>query len=412
MIVSKIRALYEAEDKPQRGNPTGSRFGKCVAQMQLLRFPEIGQPEPFPVRSKITMEEGDRVEEWWGQQIERAFPNLSGLQQEPFYFRVPLLPDQIESVRRQIALPYGTDGRLWGTLVPGFSPPRIDYVEATDRIKLKLLPRGKDGGPAKLGFVLDPGAGCVWAPTYVDRILKHEDLGGRPAVLEKKAMSNWAFRRVLLNHLDYERRAQLAGLVEATGLDLVLLAYRKETAHLAEVVYTRAAERARVVIAKLNGQEETYWADPSGAETVLDATGKSVSLPGDHEWEVAQVWTPFEPALLEQIRERVRRVLLWDGNLATLHREAGPSFTCETCDGTGTQTMAKRGGAPLKKAKPCEDCAGGHLDRARLPSWPCGYCATRAVCYPMAKLELTDKPTYWIKRAEWESSGLSFMPPE
>ncbi len=107
-------------------------------------------------------------------------------------------------------------------------------------------------------------------------------------------------------------------------------------------------------------------------------------------------------------------------------REYGPDFTCETCEGTGMQSKAKTGGAPLKRGpKPCPDCeraavAGiegmgtpsGRVARAALP-FQCRYCPFVTPCWPQAKLEIeNERPHFWITRQDYEASGVTFRSPE
>lgn len=454
MIIAAIRKLYEEGAEPSRGNPTGSRFGMCAAQSQLLRFPELSEPEPPSARRRMNFEAGDRIEAWWGEAIERAFPNVSGLTQEPFYFPVPISGPDFDRLASACAMRQNALGmaRLWGTVIPGFVPPSIAESEKPGRLKIRLIQRDRDGtAPRKLGFVLDPDGGpMLWAPTYVDRVIKHPEYGLR--ILEKKSMSDWGFRRALLGRLDYGYRCQLAGFVKATGLDVVLLAFRKETAHLAELAYTRGTTGSRVDIFKLNGQVETYFA--RGQEEALSVsrpcpkcgqrqvpgpgceecggTGEiAAAIPGDQEWDIAQAWTPYDDALVAAIQERIRRVLLWDGSRAMLLREYGPSFLCPKCGGAGQRTcpQCKGTGKTPKKGNPCGPCGGamrvtcetcegaGMLSETTL-GFPCSYCAVIHACWqrpegsPLYRLEVTDKPKYIVARADWDAAGLTFTPPE
>lgn len=456
MIIAAIRALYQGGDAG-KGNPTGSRFGTCAAQSQLLRFPELSDPEPPSPRRRMNFEAGDRIEAWWGEAIERAFPNVSGLTQEPFYFPVPISGPDFDRLAPACAMRENAQGmaRLWGTVIPGFVPPSIAESEKPGRLKIRLIQRDRDGkAPRKLGFVLDPDGGpMLWAPTYVDRVIKHPEYGLR--ILEKKSMSDWGFRRALLGRLDYGYRCQLAGFVKATGLDVVMLAFRKETAHLAELAYSRGATGSRVDIFKLNGQVETYFA--RGQEEALSVsrpcpkcgqrqipgpgceecggTGEvSAAIPGDQEWDIAQAWTPYDDALVAAIQERIRRVLLWDGDRRNLHREAGPVFLCRSCGGGGEKTCGtcKGTGLTAKLKKPCgaNGCNGsgriscaaclgrGVLDETVFPVFPCGYCPVIHACWqkpdgsPLYRLEVTDKPKYIVARTDWDAAGLTFAPPE
>mgnify|MGYP001572486249 CR=1 FL=1 len=420
MILDAIRELYEddAKDHIGRGNPTGSRWGACAAQSQLLRYPAVGKPEPPRPRQRMTWEMGDRVEAWWSSVIERAFPKSSGLAQEPMYFAVPIDASQVDGLARRIAL-HGAEREkpraernpdgLWGTVRAGFRPPSI--VRAGDRIRLRVVARDPKNAmkPASLGFVLDPDARIIWAPSYVDRIWQ-DPTDGQPWLIEKKSMSNHAFRRAAMGDLGYGLRCQLAGTMAATNLPAVWLLYRKETSHTIEIIYSPTVDRTRVQITKLNGQSEVFFVTSPGQLTT--EAGAPAAMPADLEWDDAAVWTPYEPGLLEAIRERIRRVLFFDGDRHSIYREYGPNFVCSVCDGTGVQTRAKNAKKLLKTPKPCEDCEGGMLDAVDLP-WQCSYCpCVLSVCYPMATLTLDMKPHYTITRAAFVVGGLTFVSPE
>ena len=452
MIVEKISGLYEHDErrKASTGYPTGSRLGTCAAQLAMLRYPALTKPEVPQPRQIMTWDEGNRTEAWLAERLERAFPDMVGLRQEPMYGRVPL-PEgwMVDELRRQIARRKGSpDGpNLWGTEYDErpFVPPSI-RVDGAGRVKLRLLPCGSKcagtdhawGCKKKSGFILDPKCAdgpSVWVPTYLDFVVLHDTLG--LVVVEAKSMSDFSFRRTLLGELDYGKRCQLAWMVEATGAPVVLIAYRKNTSHLAEVAYTQKADRVRVLIAKMNGQQEAFLVDQG--QLRVEATGEAAEIPADVLWERAEVWTPYDPAILAEIRARVLRVLF--AKPGGWFREYGPDFTCSTCAGTGMQTLAKTGARdPLKGGpKPCEDCGGvagrkakkgkggeadepetvaapgcGFLERVLLPSFPCGYCATMATCWEAAGLEteITDKPRHYVSRTAYLASGLTFVPPE
>lgn len=425
MILAKIREIYERrakERKPPKGNPTAHRFGKCAAQSQLLMHPDVSRPEPYQIRALMTMEEGDMIEKWWSEAIEEAFPRQSGLAQELFYFSIPVPANEAETIRLKI------EGRkLWGTVMPGFVRPWIKMGE-DGRPKMRLAPRDprQPLRPKPMGFVLDPKAGILYAPVYVDRIILHP-AWNELVVLEKKSMSSFQFRRAMLGNLSYEYRCQLAGTAEATGLKAAcFLLYKKDTAHLCELAYVQNADRVRVTLVLPNGTQEVYFAS-ADMERLVTSDGKEMDIPHDLQWDGASTWVPFDASLLDAIRHRVRRVLLV-GEHGPWYREAGPDFrcsdclgqgelTCRNCNGTGvgkTSTTGRQCGrckGTLKQK--CEKCEGkGWFDEVALPQMPCVYCPVTRVCYPFARLVVTDKPRYLVTRSDWIASGLTFHPPE
>lgn len=439
MIVDRILTRYTTrarERRPQSGLPTGSAFGTCAAQLEMLRHPRFSQPEPLTARRLMVLEDGNEREAWFAREIDTDHPARSGLAQQPFYLRVPLEPADLPILREKLRT-----RDFWGVERAGFIPPRV-HVGDDGRVKIRTA------ADRKMGFVLDPTGPAVWAPTYIDRILY--DPTQEPSlalyVLEKKTLSNFGFHRVVVADPGYKMRAQLAGEAEATGLPTVLLAYRKDAAHMAEIVYRQGEERVRVDLLLPSGQRETFFAPrPGGELTHPDGTPVD-KLPHGDGWEAAEVWSPFDPELLAAIRARIRRVLLFAPTPEMLRpgapgwdREYGPDFRCARCGGQGRRvcpTCKGRGTTPKGKVcgvdskEPgvrtcqgattvtCGDCMGaGQLAEAPLPVFPCGYCPVRAFCWPMARMEFaradfTARPVFMVSRQDVEAAGLTWVPAE
>jgi hypothetical protein len=416
MIVEKILDRYTQRAQARRrarGNPTGSAFGTCAAQLQFLRYPDAATPEPISPRGLLVLEGGDEIEAWWTNQIAEDYPTETGLAQEPFYYRVPVTEVQAIQLRDRISA-----RTIWGTVRPAFEPPRVQLVD--DRVRVRLLPcpecdaTGKrdHGFPCgkKLGFVLDPLTRVLWAPTYLDRVIRHPTAG--LAVLEKKAMSDFAFRRALLADPGYRLRCQLAGQAKATGMAVVLLAFRKETGHLLELCYTPSPDadgRVRIDLIRSTGARERYLVTSANTAPLLQREdGAPGQLPTDVEWDGAEVWSPFDSAIHAQIQARILRVLL--SRAGDWAREYGPDFRCGKCRGNPGKTPKGR--------KACGACAGQvTLTKAPLPRFPCGYCSVRHACYPIAQLgyergENGAKPVWMVEKRAFDDAGMWFTPPE
>ena len=378
--------------------------------MQLLRQPDVVPRQPM-VRTLMVWEEGDRTEEWLAGLLEKAYPNLVGLRQMCFFFPVPLTSDwMIDDLTRQIEATEGL--RLWGMVRENFTPPSVRMGE-DGRVKIRHAANNR------MGFVLDPPASIVYVPCFVDFVIQHPTMG--LVVCEAKSMSDFSFKRAVMGSLDYKKQCQLVGLAEATQMHVSLLAYRKQTSHLAEIFYVRGVEHARIHITQANGQQEVYFA--RGGQITTEAGGPA-TLPADGLWETAEVWAPFNERLLGDIRKRILRVLFPERG--RWWREYGPEFLCRACAGRGeivcknclgtgigkTSTTGKQCGrckGVLTQA--CDRCEGaGTFNEVEL-SFPCSYCPVIGECYPMATLEIDSKPHYKITRAAWQESGLSFVSP-
>lgn len=445
MIVERLREIYQqsAQTRLPTGNPSGSRFGQCTAQLQFLISGVT--PADWQVRALMVFEAGHMFEEWWATQIRRCFPNPYGfgLRHEPFYFPVELDQADTDALERLFV-----DKARWGRVVADFRRPEITMLErrllsgeVERRIRLRhSLPRDMQNDPRRAerwGFILDAPSKMLYAPVEIDFMVHNSDLG-RPAVLEAKSMSNWAFRRALVGTMGYNERCQLVGEAIATNCDVAWLINRKETSHILELGYTRAVDRVHVDIIRTNGMHERFIGGlPSKRlNKVLREDGTVVDIPDDKNWEFATVWTPWDDQrLVEDIQQRIRLALLASPDEAhRFKREWGPEFTCQECDGTGREicsycdgTRASKRSSPpgklcgacidsqgLPSTRECTRCKGeGEFDETTLPQFPCGYCPVNSTCYgSISRLDLTEEtPRYIVTRADWIRSGLSFERP-
>ena len=437
MIVDLLREGYvlKAKERGQSGYPTGSRLGKCGAQLQQLLYPSLGRPEPWQPRSLMAMEAGDIHAAWMNRNIRAAFGGLWGLREQPFFFPVPIGDEYrgqnvLESLEEKFAREWGVEGRLWGTVFPGFYPPKIEETPA-GKLRVGGLDQEINGRALnKIGMVLDPDAKdvegrrhpTIWVPTYIDGAIRHPAAG--LTVVEEKSMSNYQFRRALLGYVDYEKRAQLAGMVTAMRVSSALwLCNRRETMHLAEIAFLRRAQRTLVRLRNLSGEWDTFVVTDRTHEKVRRVTAEGLepsgaedeALPGDAAWDIAEAQTPWDDELVPQIQRRVLAVVLFDGDPTALLREYGPpSFTCSDCEGTGTQKFRKGTTIPLKKAKACQACGQTGAVEKRELSFPCSYCQVAMSCFASAGVErvIDSRPHLFITRENWEKSGLTFTPPE
>ena len=289
------------------------------------------------------------------REFRRVLPGEWGMEEGRFRFKVSLTVAEASEGARKIER-----GLIHGQIVRGY-----------DEAEHLRMP----------GVVLDTAEPAIYIALHVDGIADLGPFYGL-ATVEIKSMTTGGFRKALSGEVEYSYRVQMAVEVEAAGLDThVYVAMRKDTCHALEVVYSR----------RISHIEVRFTKSSRIVEMLRVVEGE------DAPWEAAEVRHPFEPRLLDDARARVRRILMARPDDLPV-REHGPSFICDICDGTGTQTKAKAGGADLKRGpKPCKDCgASGRLIEADLP-WQCSYCPFVAHCWPEARLELSERPRYIVQ---------------
>src|SRR5438094_3181131 len=375
-----------------------------------MLFPGAFSPAPLPARAKLVFKFGHLVHDFIRAELRRVTPGEWGAEEERFHVAVPLSVKEARACEGHLRA-----RRLIGTVEKG----------------LNAKP------DARRGLVLNLAEPALYVPLHVDGIADAGPYG--LASVEIKSMATGSFLRALKGHVEYSYRVQMAAALEATQLDTqMLIACRKETSHLLDVVYSRQVDTVTIRFTKqsrlikllevrdgptsagrggaaapggdlLHPPGGAHPGDP-GPVGVPPAPGPD---PSTADWEAAEVCHPFEPRLLDEARGRVKRVLLATPlNLPA--REYGPSFACPTCEATGRQERTKGTREPLKKGpKPCGDCgATGTLSEAPLP-WQCRYCAFVGICWPMAHLSLDEgeRPVYTVNRESVEGIAVQGVTP-
>lgn len=513
--------LYEefkrlAAEKKSRPNPTGSKLGACTASLQMLVFPQVTNPEPWQPRGAAVVEFGSEIEEWLSKKIEASFPGRWGLRGQPFYFPIPIPPEAVKAgaldlILSRIRKDEGdrkTKHIFWGWPIDGFLPPRLTFDPERKKWRVRDIDPKR---PYRPSVVLDrtparselpPNLAewtgpVVWVAVYIDGLMP-DPATGRMTLIEMKSMSNFAFRRALLGVLEYRYRVQLLTETMATHVDdAIWFLFRKETAHMAEVHFSRDSKSVLVRLRSATGWTEVLEVtdqkkgkvkpqaidDALRRMVVADLTAKlgheptepeiaiglERDLVGDHAWDMAETWTPFDDRDLPSVYQRGLDVLT--AKLGEWKREYGPNFVCEKCSGVGNKpcdacqglgtrtcgyckgtgqsaraktpkpcsscapgaekasgtvgvlrcgTCNEGGAAACLPAKPgrlrCDDCDNkGVLARAKLPAYPCGYCATKLKCWEAAGYEMVienNRPIHYVNHDLYVKSGITFTPPE
>ena len=402
---------------PERYRTLGaSSLGRCARALAMAHFPEAFTPEPMTARRRARMMAGIEFERMVQQRIQAMLP-AEAAGETAFLWPVPVDAETMTRTLDKIR-----EGRISGHV--------LHYMNPNDIPRWRHVCREK--GMNRLGgIVIDPSAETVYVPALADGIA---DLARMPefahepyalATQEFKTIATAGFRKVLGGAVDYGYRTQFAIQVDAAKLDThVAMFYRLETSHGIEIIYSRKAEAVKARFALSNGSAH-YAAAP-------------IQEPAD-EWDEVQIHHPFEPRLLIQAQERLRRVL---GSTidALPEREYGPDFRCPKCKGAGSlkcghcdaDGIAKRSkvtrqgepkpGVPCKRSQgsptvPCETCAGDPQGVATAElGFPCGWCPFLASCYPFAKRIIPDKafarPRIMVSRTDYEQSGITYRRPE
>lgn len=286
MIVDKILqvALREATARPTTTRLTASNVGKCV---RAGWYAHHGIPqEPLPPRTMLVFSLGNLVEDSLCKFIEKATED---------FIRTDAWRDTTTEPETGLRA-------------------RSDFMFALDDQPL---------WPNELGErVCVPGQPLPPQPG--------EMLGG-----EIKSMSNFGFERALRGKIDEAYRAQVEVCLRAYGLRWwLVVAYRKETSNICEI---------------LVGRDDDVWA--SVVAKVDAARGEA---------------TPERPYALDS-----------------------------ACKGTADGTCVE--GKTPKTGRAHKRCGGTGLEPGGpfVPNFPCGYCSWRAECWGQQELVFRDGKPVW-----------------
>lgn len=288
MLVEKIIAVA-AKDAGERQLPkvSASNVGKCVRALWYIHHET--SPEPLPPRTMLVFSLGNLVEESVCDWIEKASKD---------FIRTDCRNDT--TTEKETGL-----------------RARADFVCALD--ETPLFPDELELRSCVPGDPLPPRPG--------------EMVGG-----EIKSLSNFAFERALRGDIDFTYRAQVETCLRAYDLRWwLLVAYRKETSHITEI---------------LIGRSDAVWAKI--LQSVQQAKAPTV---------------PDRPYELE-----TRCISAKDGKCID-GKTPSRGQPHKACGGTGLEI-----GGPF------------------IPTWPCNYCSYKAPCWGELELAFKDgKPRWRVK---------------
>lgn len=274
----------------------------------------------------------------------------------------------------------------------GYCPRRLGYQ--------KLGVKGDPMTPRRLSILGDGLAYDLVLKDRIQRVLKHKVIDGdflgdhevelegvpisyhidmamglddgRCAVVELKTASNRTFEKALGGDIDFAYLAQAWFYHYATGFPVVIfLFYRKETSHIAEIVF-----------------------DVEAKETIVTQRygGDALELATNDPLLIAEVRSPFDEAVEMRVRETVRVVECTTGDNSL---PAGVrAIEDETVSANGKEKagiLADKYGDPIKQNGHWYYFATGR----KIAGFPCSYCSFIKQCLG-AKLEIKDNKPVWV----------------
>jgi hypothetical protein len=250
------------------------------------------------------------------------------------------------------------------------------------------------------GTILDGALKADLAAVLGDRFVNLDDLGinacdiegvritftpdgafqtdaGEIGIVEIKTMSDWAFERALKGEIDRAYLCQAWTYAFGTSFNpVVFLCYRKETSHFCEIVFDRNVKDT-VITQRLGGDpRELYINDP-----LL----------------IAEIKTPFDPSVEEEVRGKFRRLaqVTKEADLAAGVNAIEPE-TVNVQGAANAAAYANAHGLASSTAVKSGSWFKFHTGR-KIAGWPCNYCAHIKRCLG-ARLEFTEanKPLWVI----------------
>ena len=195
----------------------------------------------------------------------------------------------------------------------------------------------------------------------------------RIALGEIKSMSNFGFERALKGEIDSAYLAQAWTYHFGTSFDpIVFVCVRKETRHICEVVFDSTCKEKVVT--------QRYGGDP-------------LELAKDDPMLIAEIRSPFDDSVEQQVRETVRSVNACDGlsalpmGVRTIEREL-----IKVQGKAKAEEQKAHYGEPVEQNGSWYSFATGR----KILKFPCSYCQFLKNCFPNVQLEIQKEAPIWV----------------
>jgi len=196
---------------------------------------------------------------------------------------------------------------------------------------------------------------------------------GRLGIVEFKTMADFSFERATKGEIDHDYLCQ--AYVYHVGTDfpvVIFLAYRKETAHVVEIVFDRDANETTVV-------------QRLGGDPLALATNDPLS--------VTAIRTPFHDEVAEEVRGKFKR-------LAQVKKEADLAEGVRIIENEQLKVQGKEKAIEYQRnyGEPVKIGGGGwHTFETgrKIAGFPCNYCSMISTCLG-ARLEINGGKPTWV----------------
>jgi hypothetical protein len=197
---------------------------------------------------------------------------------------------------------------------------------------------------------------------------------GQIGIIEIKTMAEFGFNRALKGEIERSYLCQSWVYSYGTSFNpIVFVCYKKNTSHFCEVIFDRRATETVVT--------QRFGGDP----VELEANGPLL---------IAEIRTPFDPSVEEEVRGKFSR-------LAKVEKEKDLSFGVKVYENETVSVQGKEKAAPLiaQYGEPVKSGSWYKFETGRkIAGFPCSYCPHIRRCLG-ARLEFKDNKPVWVLKS-------------